>query len=133
MYLPESKVADAHMSSVLLGDGTRVGRGARVTRSVLGVRSLVGKYVVMDDTVMLGADYYESASDRAVQRLAIGVGDGCTIRKAIIDKNARIGMGSAILNKEGLKEGGDEKQGWMVVDGVVVVLKGATLMPGTII
>lgn len=43
----------------------------------------------------MGADYYESDDQLAVIKadggIPIGVGEGCTITNAIIDKNARIG------------------------------------------
>jgi glucose-1-phosphate adenylyltransferase len=120
---------------VLLGDGTQVRRGSRISRSVLGVRSMVGKNCVIEDSVLLGADYYETKRDQELfgAGVAMGVGDGCRIRKAIIDKNARVGEGCVLVNKAGLREGGDEKRGWVVVDGITVVLKNATLQPGTVV
>lgn len=36
--------------------------------------------------------------------LPMGVGDGTTIRRAIVDKNARIGERCQIVNKDNVKE-----------------------------
>ena len=47
------------------------------------------------DALIMGADYYESNEQRAAILAAggvpVGIGEGCTITNAIIDKNARIG------------------------------------------
>jgi len=37
--------------------------------------------------------------------MPMGLGDGCIVRRAIVDKNARIGNRCQIINKEGVKVG----------------------------
>ncbi len=51
----------------------------------------------------------------------------------IVDKNARIGQNCEIVNKEGVEESIKEDQGFYIRSGIVTVLKGATIEPGTII
>jgi glucose-1-phosphate adenylyltransferase len=53
----------------------------------------------------------------------MGLGDGTIVRRAIIDKNARIGPRCQIINKEGVKEANQESRGWMIRDGIIVVIK----------
>jgi glucose-1-phosphate adenylyltransferase len=65
--------------------------------------------------------------------LPIGLGDNSIVRKAIIDKNARIGEGCQIINKEGVMEANREEDGWIIKDGIIVVCKDSTIAPGTII
>ena len=57
----------------------------------------------------------------------MGVGDGCIIQNAIIDKNARIGKNVTIRNKEGVDELDEQANGYMIRSGIVVVLAGATI------
>jgi glucose-1-phosphate adenylyltransferase len=55
------------------------------------------------------------------------------VRRAIIDKNARIGSDVMIINKEGVDEAQREDQGFYIRSGIVVVLKNATIANGTVI
>lgn len=58
--------------------------------------------------MLMGADYYESDDQRARLRergnVPIGIGANSRIINAIIDKNARIGVGCSIINKDGVDE-----------------------------
>ena len=60
-------------------------------------------------------------------QVPMGVGDGCIIENAIIDKNARIGKNVTIRNKEGVDELDEQANGYMIRSGIVVVLAGATI------
>ena len=56
------------------------------------------------------------------------------MRKAIIDKNARIGANVQILNKEGIQETFDfEDQGYVIRDGIITIIKDAIIPDGTVI
>eukprot|EP00983_Pelagomonas_calceolata_P040873 1137809-Pelagomonas_calceolata.AAC.3 len=55
--------------------------------------------------------------------MPMGVGDGSIVRRAIIDKNARVGGRCQIINKEGVKESNQEGKGWVIKDGIVVIVK----------
>ena len=52
---------------------------------------------------------------------------------AIVDKNARIGRMCKIVNVEGVEESFNEDKGWVIRDGVIVVMKDAQLRDGTVI
>jgi glucose-1-phosphate adenylyltransferase len=59
----------------------------------------------------------------------MGVGPGCDIEGAILDKNVRIGAGVLIRP---FPPGTDrDGNGWVVRDGIVVVPKDAVVPPGT--
>ena len=55
------------------------------------------------------------------------------MRKCIIDKNARIGADVQIINKEGVSESNQESEGYVIKDGIVVVIKDSIIPNGTII
>ncbi len=85
----------------------------------------------------MGADYYESDSQRAALIEAggvpMGIGAGSTLRNVIVDKNARIGDNVQIINKEGVQEAAREEEGYFIRSGIVVVLRNATIASGTTI
>jgi glucose-1-phosphate adenylyltransferase len=127
--LPGSRIYDVRLDRVLLADGCVV-EGAEIVHTVVGIRSLIGDNVSIQDTVMMGADYYESEAPPApASAPAIGVGAGSRIRGAIVDKNARIGRRVHI---EPFPPGTDlDEAAWSVRDGIVVVPKNAILPDGT--
>lgn len=53
--------------------------------------------------------------------------------RAIIDKNARIGPNCQIVNKDGVKEAMREDQGYIIKDGIIVIIKDSNIAAGTII
>ena len=63
----------------------------------------------------------------------IGIGAGTVIRKAIIDKNARIGMDCVIDNKDNIADLNAEDKGYIIRDGIIVVIKDAVIPAGSII
>ena len=62
---------------------------------------------------------------------AIGIGKGCVIKRAIIDKNARIGEDVRIINPKRLNS--FESDMYSIKDGIVVIPKNTSLAPGTLI
>ena len=109
----------------------------QVKRSVIGIRSRIETGCVVDNALLMGADYYESPTERMKNldcgKVPLGVGANTTIRRAIIDKNARIGRNVSIVNKEGVGEGNREELGFVIRNGIVVVIKNATIPDGMVI
>ncbi len=134
-FLPPSEVgAGCRLDRVLLADGAKVVRST-ISESVIGIRSRIGPEAHVARTVMMGADYFESEAQRAdlLARGAppLGIGRGCRIEGAILDKNARIGDGVVIRQ---LPERADvETEHYVARDGIVVVPKDTTLPPGMVI
>jgi glucose-1-phosphate adenylyltransferase len=130
-FLPGSRIFDVTLDRVLLSDGCIV-EGAVIRNAVIGIRSVIGDNVTIEDTVIMGADYYEPQA-REIERGVppIGVGEGSRIRGAILDKNARIGSGVQI---EPFPEGTEiEKTHWTVRDGLVVIPKDSIIPDKTVI
>jgi glucose-1-phosphate adenylyltransferase len=133
--LPTSRVDGATLERSLISDGCVVGEGTCVERSVVGIRSRVGRNVVLREAVLIGADRYETDADRAANRSAgvpdIGVGDGSVIERAIVDKDCRIGRDVRIGNRQRLRD--EERDGCVIRDGIVVLPKGTVVPDGTAI
>ncbi len=134
-YLPASKLNKCAIDHVVIGDGSIL-TDSILKHSVLGIRSYVGEGSVLEDTVLMGADYYETDEQLATNlergRPHLGIGKNCRIKGAIIDKNARIGEGT-VLNAEGKADGSYVNGAVIIRDGVLVVPKGMTIPPGTIV
>src|SRR6516165_2807719 len=94
-FLPASRISAAQMDQCLVSDGCVVESGTQMTRCVLGVRSRIGRGAVLRETVLIGADRFETDLERVANRQRgvpdLGIGDNTVIEKAIIDKDCRIG------------------------------------------
>jgi glucose-1-phosphate adenylyltransferase len=132
-YLPPSKMLDCHITEAIIGEGCIL-KECRIHHSVLGIRARVGSGSVVQDSLIMGADIYESQADRTdPNKVPIGIGRDTTVRKAIVDKNARIGNNVQIINKDNIDEAQREDLGFYIRSGIVVVLKGATIGDGMVI
>jgi len=55
-FLPPSKVLDAEINNSILGDGCVVRAGSKINHSVIGLRTLIGNNVIIDDALIMGCD-----------------------------------------------------------------------------
>ncbi len=135
-YLPPSKLLDTQVTQSIIGEGSLL-QACSIHHCVLGVRSRIEGEVVLQDTLVMGADFFESAEERAVLRerggIPVGVGHGTTVRRAILDKNVRIGRNVTIVNKDHVEEADQPDLGFYIRNGIVVVEKNATIADGTVI
>jgi len=135
-YLPPSKLLDCQVMESMVGEGCIL-KECTVKRSVIGVRSRIETGCVIDNTLLMGSDYYESPMERLNNlesgKVPLGVGANTTIRRAIVDKNARIGNNVRIVNQDSVQESSREELGFVIQSGIVVVIKNATIPDGTII
>ncbi len=135
-YLPPTKLLDSHVIESMVGEGCIL-KECTVKRSVVGIRSRIETGCLVDNTLLMGADYYESPLERMKAsecgKVPLGVGANTTIRRAIVDKNARIGRNVRIVNKDGVEEGNREDLGFVIRNGIVVIIKNATIPDGTVI
>lgn len=135
-FLPPSKILDAKMKDAMVCEGSII-KGAELVRSIAGIRSRIEKGAVVADSLVMGADYFETEEQRAASLKSgippVGIGENTVVRRAIVDKNVRIGRNVSILNEAGIENAENEKGGYWIRSGVVVVLKGAIIPDGTVI
>ncbi len=134
-YLPASAIASGDLKQTVVGDGCKVGEGARMERVVIGIRSMIGAGCEFRDSVVMGNDYYETdqmiGENEARGLPHLGIGDGCKIRHAIIDKNVQIGE-RCVITPEGKPENVDHEL-YCIRDGIVVVPKNTIIPDRTVI
>ncbi|WJX32743.1 glucose-1-phosphate adenylyltransferase [Trifolium repens] len=132
-YLPPSKMLDADITDSVIGEGCN----CKIHHSVVGLRSCISEGAIIEDTLLMGADYYETDADRrflaAKGSVPIGIGKNSHIRRAIIDKNARIGDDVKIINSDNVQEAARETEGYFIKSGIVTVIKDALIPSGTVI
>ena len=124
-FLPGSKINGAALRQSIVSDGCIIS-DAHLDRSVVGVRSIINSGATIRNSVVMGADYYETDPPRG--EIPIGIGRNCVIDRAIIDKNARIADG-VVITPEGKPENFDAEN-YYIRDGIVVIPKDATIPAG---
>jgi glucose-1-phosphate adenylyltransferase len=133
-FLPASKIEGCAVRRSLISEGC-IMVGAEVDRVVVGIRSRIGHGTQVRNSLILGADYYETVDEieKATARGVppLGIGADSVIQHAIIDKNARVGRGVRIVNEAGLRE--KDGQGYYIREGIVIVPKDAVIPDGTVI
>lgn len=126
--LPPAKISGTTLEKTLIAEGSII-HASRIENSVIGIRSRIGLGTTLLNTYIMGNDQYETLDDIAqANREGIplmGIGSGCYIRNAIIDKNCRIGDNVRI-------NGGTHVENidhplFTVKDGIVVLKKGAVI------
>ncbi len=133
-FLPASEIYGADLTNVLLPDGCRIG-DAIISDSVIGLRSIIGEHTTIRRTIMMGSDAYETDEDKGengrLSRPHIGIGTDCSIKRTIIDKNARIGDNVTIRSLPDREDSDNES--WFARDGIVIIPKNAIIPDGTVI
>ena len=133
-FLPASKVESCVVTNSLLSEGCIV-VGAQIERSVIGIRSRIGRGAQVRESLILGADYYQTLDEleRGAGRGTppIGVGEDSVVTGAILDKNARIGRGVRIVNEAKVQE--NDGDGYYIREGIVLVPKNGVIPDGSVI
>jgi glucose-1-phosphate adenylyltransferase len=134
-YLPASRISGADLEQCLVSDGCVILSGSTLARSVVGVRTRIGHNVTVRNSVLIGADRFETDQERADNRRrglpSMTVGDDTVIENAILDKDCRVGANVRIVNQKQAQN--EEGKNYVIRDGIVVIPKGAVVLDGTVI
>jgi len=129
-FLPPSRVNDSRLERTLLAEGCYVNE-TRIEESVVGIRTAIGPGASIRRSVLLGADTYEQPAHGAASGVPLGIGPGVELDRVIVDKNARIGEGSRLVNRAGVQH--TDGPNYYIREGIVIVPKDAVIPPGTIV
>lgn len=129
--LPASKINEASIERALISDGCIISN-ARIFRSIIGVRSVIESGCDISETVVMGSDFYSRkvVSGDEVTECPIRIGSNTKIRRAIIDKNARIGANVVIDPGDRIEE---DNEFCHIREGIVVIPKGKVIPDGTVV
>ena len=135
-FLPPAKVEKCHVKDTIISHGASLAN-CSVEESIVGLRARIDSGAKIKRTMIIGADYYESEEKRSAIISAggvpVGIGANTIIENAIIDKNARVGKNCVITNKDGIEDLADEERGVFIRNGIVTILRNATIPDGTVI
>lgn len=133
-YLPPMKVRNSRISKSIVSEGSII-ESAAIKHSVVGLRSRIEEGALVEDSIIMGCDFYQSLDellrDQKEGKPIMGIGRNCVIKKAILDKNVKIGDNAKIVNEKKLNNFEDEN--YSIKDGIIIVHKNATIAPGTVI
>ncbi len=133
-HLPSTKVNSSSIRSSILAEGSIIDE-SELDRTIVGIRSIISSGSRVYQSVLMGADFYESDALKSENehsgRPHVGIGEKCLIQNAIIDKNARIGDNAVIANTKNLDN--FDSDNYYIRDGIVIVPKDAAIPPDTVI
>lgn len=135
-YLPPSKLQECEVRDSIISEGCIV-TNARIQRSIIGLRSRIQQDTRIEDTIIMGADFYQTIDEMRADFEAgnprIGIGKDTVIRRAIIDKNARIGANVRLVNEHDVEDLDSPDQNYYIRDHIIIVPKNATVKDGTVV
>lgn len=135
--LPPSKLqGTVKVTESILGDGTFL-VDCEIRNSVVGECIFVGAGSCIEESLLLGSPFWTSEvlrekALRANERV-FGVGKNCILRKCIVDENVSIGDNCTLTNTENVQEADFSNDGYMIQDGILVLLRNAIIPDGTMI
>jgi glucose-1-phosphate adenylyltransferase len=128
--LPPSKVSGTTLEKTVIADGCII-HASRIVRSVIGLRARIGKGTTIENSYVMGNDFYQNLAE-IDQHLndgkVMGIGERCYLNQCIVDKNCYIGNDVRINGGSHLQDINHEL--YTVKDGIVVIKKGAVLPNG---
>jgi glucose-1-phosphate adenylyltransferase len=111
--------------------------GVFARNSIIGLRSRLDPGVRVEDSIIMGSDYYETIDELHENaesgRINIGIGRNSIIRRAIIDKNVRIGRDVQLLNESRVNNFDGPGGSYYIRDGIIIIPKNGVIEDGTVI
>lgn len=133
-FLPPSLFWETNLDRSVVAEGCVI-RGATISHSIIGLRSYIMPGTQIADSILMGADHFQFEEKRKALseagKVPIGIGANCSIRRAIIDKNAAIGDG-CIIHGDINRPDGDFGY-YTVRDGIICVAKNSVIPPGSVL
>lgn len=134
LFLPGSIINDCKITQSIISDGCIVDN-AEIHDSVIGIRSIIGKDTLIRNSIIMGADYYETEANIRTNRLKkipdVGIGNNSCIVGAIVDKNVHIGDHVSIENVK--KREQFDAENYMIRDYIVIIPKDSVIPSYTVI
>lgn len=135
-HLPASKLHNCDIDNSMISEGCIL-NGMYARNSIIGLRSRIDAGARIENSIIMGSDFYESLDEiranQAASRPHIGIGPNTVINCAIVDKNVRIGSDVRLINRARLETYDSDDGSFYIRDGLVIVPKDAVLPDGTII
>ncbi len=126
--LPPTKFKKTDLDRSLISEGCII-NAKEISRSVIGIRARIGEGTTIQNTYVMGNDFYQSIEemneDIKKNKKLVGIGERCFINNAIVDKNCRIGNDVYISGGKHLENVSNEL--YTIKEGIVVIKKGSVI------
>lgn len=135
-HLPPSKLHGCDIDNSMVSEGCII-NGVFARNSIIGLRSRLDVGVQIEDSIIMGSDFFETIEEISVNlkrgQPHIGIGENSTIRRAIVDKNVRIGRNVKLVNTAGVAQADAEDGSYYIRDGIILVPKGGLIPDNTVV
>ena len=135
-YLPPSKLHDCDIDNSMVSEGCIL-NGILVRRSIIGLRSRIDTGVRIEQSIVMGSDFFEPLEEiqanLSTGKPHIGIGRDTVIKRAIIDKNVRIGKEVRLVNDSAVENADGPNGAYYIREGIIIVPKGSTVPDGTVV
>lgn len=133
-YLPASKINNCQINHSIIAEGCIL-MGSIIENSVIGIRSYIDEGALIQRSIIMGHDRYETIKERNLNKgnakPNLGIGKNCIIRNAIVDMNCSMGDNVHLINKDNVSEAVGDL--FRIRDGIIIIAKGTTIPDNTII
>ena len=124
-FLPGTRANGCHIDRSIVAEGCDLD-SCTIEGSVVGIRTSVRPGAQIRNSVLLGADFYESEATRG--SVPLGIGRNVILDGVIVDMNARIADNVRLVNDAGVDEA--DGDGFYIRSGIIVVPKDAVVTRG---
>ena len=135
-YLPPSKLHGCDIDNSMVSEGCIL-NGIYARNSIIGLRSRLDPGVRIEDSIIMGSDFFESIEDIKANmengKPHIGIGENTIVRRAIIDKDVRIGKNARLINAERIENKDAEDGSYVIREGIIIIPKGGVIPDNTVI
>ena len=135
-HLPPSKLHDCDIDNSMVSEGCILS-GIYTRNSIIGLRSRIGASTKIENSIIMGSDFYESLGEIRQNieagRPHMGIGTNTVIRNSIVDKNVRIGRDVQLVNRESVETFDSPDGSYFIRDGLIIIPKNAVIADGTVI
>jgi len=135
-HLPPSKLHNCDIDNSMVSEGCIL-NGMYARNSIIGLRSRIDAGAKIENSIIMGSDYYESIEEirlnLAAGRPHIGIGPNTIISNSIVDKNVRIGRDVRLINSAKVESFDSGDGSFYIREGLVIVPKNSTIPDGTVI
>lgn len=130
-FLPPAKIHNSSLNNIICAEGSII-ENASITNGIIGIRTIIKSGVVLNNVIIMGADYYEfEDKENLKNKIPLGIGEESQIENAIIDKNAHIGKNVIIKNKDNIEQFDGAE--YFIREGIVIISKGSSIPDNTVI
>ena len=135
-FLPPSRIINCNIEASMISEGCTLIK-SHIRNSLIGIRTYINENALVENSLLMGGDFLMTEGRRQILlakgAIPVGVGPNTVIKRAIVDKNARIGANVQIINNDNVQECERDSDGFYIRDGIVIITKNAVINNGTII